>query len=455
MIWYRKLIIIFVVNSNELQFWDNKFLIIMKKFFPFKITHIDLSKEKSFISPATNNIGNYIVLWWKEIALGDFYIESNEQQFSEKEYRNKIAATILPVIDSYSRKINLNIDWENFLLGSKIQDWAVKMEQIFSIKYVKEMPKNVPVSVVICTNNRPSYLYKCLSDLKELKCLPQEIIVVDNAPIDDKTKEVTSQFPGVIYVVESRKGLSNARNTGILNTTCPIVAFTDDDVLVHPLWVFRVWETFQTDSIQAMTGLVIVESLKTEARFLFEKHWSFNMGYLEKSFDKNFLHSSKAPPVWKIGAGANMAFRRTIFEEVGFFHELLGAGTSGCSEDSEIWFRILAKGKVIQYNPKAIVYHTHRKTIKELKNQIFSYMRGFTVAALWQQKQMPKFSYKYLLFFYLPYYFSTLLVKGFPGYNARYKTIWVEIKGFISGLKFFYNEKNRPFFQVKKKPFQS
>jgi len=38
-------------------------------------------------------------------------------------------------------------------------------------------------------------------------------------------------------------------------------------------------------------------------------------------------------PVWAIGAGANMAFRREAFERVGVFDERLGAGATGCSED--------------------------------------------------------------------------------------------------------------------------
>jgi glycosyltransferase involved in cell wall biosynthesis len=422
----------------------------MKNFSPYDIVHIDLSEQKIFVPTAVENIGIYTVLWWKEIALGDFYIEPNER-FSENEYQKKIATAILSVIELYARKIGLDFDWKHFFEVNKIQNWTKEIKPLFSFEDSKEKPEIVPVSVVICTHNRPSSLRNCLNELRKLTCLPHEIIVVDNAPGNGETKEVVEQFPEATYVAEPRKGLDFARNTGISKAKCPIVAFTDDDVLIHPSWLYRVWETFQDDSATAaMTGLVIVTSLDTEARFIFEKHWSFNQGYLDKTFDKAYFASSKAPAVWQVGAGANMAFRKSIFDEVGYFHELLGAGAAGCSDDSEMWFRILAKGKTIQYNPRAIVYHQHRKTIDELKKQIFNYMRGFTTAALWQQRQIPELKYKHLLFLYLPIHYIKLLVKGFPAYNERHKTLWVEIKGIASGLKFFYDKKNRSFFAIKK-----
>jgi len=425
-------------------------LIKMKNFLPYAINHIDLSKQESLIPPATNNTGNYVVLWWNEVALGDFYIKPNEP-FDEYEYRKRASSAILPVVQFYAGNSNFDFDWEHFFLTNAIKDWAVQMEPILPLEDVNEKPGSVPVSIIMCTRNRASFLHKCLNNLKEMTCLPQEIIVVDNAPSDNETKEIVKQFPEVTYVFEPRKGLDFARNAGLSKANCPIVAFTDDDVLVHPSWIYRVWKTFQTGSVAAMTGLVITLALDTEARLIFEKHWSFNMGYLNKTYDETYMHSSKAPEVWKIGAGANMAFRKSVFDEVGCFHELLGAGAAGCSDDSEMWFRILAKGKTIQYNPSAIVYHKHRKTIEQLNNQIFHYMRGFTAAALWQQRQKPETWYKYLIFFYYPFYYTTLAIKGFPLYHDRYKTIWVEIKGMISGLKFFYKKENRSSFAVREK----
>lgn len=387
------------------------------------------------VPPETNGTGNYLVLWWKGIVLGDLYLEPDEQ-ISAAAYRRQVAGAILPVVESYAGRADF--DREHFFSNRKNEDWAEKLEKIFASPEAGKIPDRVPVSVIVCTYDRPFSLAKCLAGLEKMTCLPEEIIVVDNAPDNDRTREVVARFPGVRYVAEPKKGLSNARNRGILHSSCQIVAFTDDDVLVHPLWICRIWEAFSDESVAAVTGLVIARSLKTEAQLIFEKHWTFNMGYLTRDFDPNYLYSAEAPRVWEIGAGANMAFRKSVFEQVGPFHELLGAGAAGCSEDSEMWFRILAAGNIIRYDPKPIVFHEHRTSIKDLKKQIFNYMRGFTAAVLWQQRQRSEFRYKRLLFILYPIYYTGLLVKSLLRRRDRNRTVWVEIKGILSGLHYFY-----------------
>ena len=77
-------------------------------------------------------------------------------------------------------------------------------------------------------------------------------------------------------------------------------------------------------------GLVLPAELATEAQRHFETYWSFGRGYFRRDFDAaSFaslyrLESSLRGPS---GAGASMAFRREIFDRVGFFDERLDAGS--------------------------------------------------------------------------------------------------------------------------------
>jgi glycosyltransferase involved in cell wall biosynthesis len=416
----------------------------MKTFFPYQIHHIYL--DNTLDSPVfdANEKGNYLVFWWKDIGLGQFFIEPNKP-LNEKEYNEQLINAIKPAIDFYAKKENIiNNGWEHWLLNKMFEAWNSWMETLLSKFTAVKIPVSVPVSVIICTRNRAAYLQQCLTMLKALDCIPEEIVVVDNAPADDTSKIVVENFEGVKYVKEPRGGLDIARNTGILNTTLPIIAFVDDDVSVHPLWAYNTWETFQNPSVAAMTGLVIAAELETEAQLIFEKHWSFNRGYSDKVYGTDFFKSTMAngPPVWEIGAGANMAFRKSVFEKTGYFDEILDAGAAGCSGDSEMWFRILAKEYTIHYNPRAVVFHEHRKDLKGLKKQIFYYMRGFTTAALIQQKQYPETGYKYRLRTLLRYYWH-LTKKEFPYYRFQFKTLWDEISGILSGLLFYRKHKNR------------
>jgi GT2 family glycosyltransferase len=281
--------------------------------------------------------------------------------------------------------------------------------------------------------------------IRELTCQPAEIIVVDNASDNSVTFETPQNFKEVKYIAEPLIGLDRARNTGIRASQKPIVFFIDDDVIVHPLCLWRIWETFLETSVAAMTGLVIAHELDTEAQILFEKYWSFNRGYTEQRYDSNYFQTNltKGPPVWEIGAGANMAFRKDVFCKFGLFDEILDVGAAGCSGDSEMWFRILNAGFCIAYNPRAIVYHEHWKELKALKKQMFSYSRGYITAALLQQQQNPNTGYLRNLCFSVPKYYLYRIKNGFPKYQERYNINWAEIRGLFSGLVYYFQNKHR------------
>ena len=416
----------------------------MKAHPPYSIIHVPLHEQLSSPVPDIGKEGRYVVFWWKDYALGDFYLEP-EKNLLAKKYGHELIKIIEPAILFYSQNSHfIASNWKQYLLDQDLEQWNAFMEQVFSAYSSSVVPERVPLSVIICTHGRPAQLQKCLEVLRNLSCTAEEIIVVDNAPKDELSKEVVQQFKGVVYVKESRKGLDIARNTGIRHARCAVVAFVDDDVLVHPLWAYRTWEGFKNPAVAAMTGLVIASELNSEAQFIFEKHWSFNRGYTDKFYDNVYFHKTllKGPPVWEIGAGANMAFRKAIFEEVGYFNELLDAGAAGCSGDSEMWYRILAYGHSIHYCPRAIAYHEHRKELKGFKKQIFYYMRGFTTAALVQQQQHPEAGYYKRLFWNLPQQFVRMAASGFPHYRYRYTTIWVEIMGVLSGLLYYYKNKS-------------
>ena len=275
--------------------------------------------------------------------------------------------------------------------------------------------------------------------------MPLEIIVVDNAPVDDETFKVASDFRLVTYVKEPRPGLDIARNAGARAAKGSIVAYTDDDVELHPWWVYQVNETFVKTTASAMTGLVIASELKTRSQLIFERYWSFNRGYTDKLYDPHFLieHMKEGPPVWEIGAGANMAFRRSAFDKAGYFDERLDVGAAGCNGDSEMWFRILLRGGSINYNPRAVVFHEHRREIKSLRKQLFSYMRGFTTAALIQQNQNDNTGYRKHLYYKLPVHYLKLIMRGFPRYHSRYTTVFDELRGVWSGIRYYQRNKNK------------
>lgn len=405
----------------------------MNKFLPFNCVHFNLGEPSGWTLPVLEDHGYYVVIWWKSIPLGDFFVNPGETLHPEN-FSKRVLHAVSPTLNHYAKSADVYSSLE-------------EVRQVCSELFPEQpVPEICDASVVICTKDRAESLRTCLKSLLSLRCRPAEIIVVDNATKDSSTKDVTALFPHVRYVREDRPGLDIARNTGARAASCPIIIYTDDDTLIHPDWVYQTYETFRDPQVMAMTGLVLAHELKTEAQWIFEKFWPFNRGYTDKRYDEQFFNSTlpTGPPVWNIGAGANMAFRKSFFTVTGFFDERLDVGAAGCNGDSEMWYRILAHNGVIVYNPRSVVSHFHREALEKLQSQIFSYMRGFTAAVLFQHQRFNHRGNLKHLFLELPKYYCYLIARGFPRYRGRYTTIFSEMRGMFSGLIFYLKNRNTP-----------
>lgn len=407
---------------------------------PLKIAHFDISKNEEIRFDIEDCMSDALAyIWWENIPLGIAHATFQRNPVDSKKSFS-FWSEIRPTLNSYGvedNTISPDTVERTFDFQKTYGDLSVLFTKYLPAKY----PHTLPISLVICTHNRPNDIKTCLERIEQLKTTPQEIIIIDNASPNDLTKAVCRQFPQVKYFKEPRKGLSHARNLALEVCTQEFIAFTDDDVQVEPHWLFRVWESFQGDEdVAAMTGLVLPSEINSEAQAVFEKDWSFNKGYIDKTFDKKFfeLHSQEGPPVWDFGAGANMAFRKSVFETVGNFDFHLGAGASGCSEDSEMWFRIIQAGKKVVYNPRAVVFHKHRELMEGLASQIHQYMKGHAVAALMQHRINPHLGYNRRIFRILPsYYYSRL--KKYRKLSPIQKTILKnEMKGLMDGIVYYW-----------------
>lgn len=235
-----------------------------------------------------------------------------------------------------------------------------------------EMPR---VTVAVCTRDRPDDMKLCLEAICQLDYPNLEILVVDNAPKTEGTKTlIDNYYPQVRYVREPRPGLDWARNRAILEATGEIIAYTDDDVVVDKGWVKAIAQTFAENSeVMAITGLVAPYELETEAQVLFEDYGGFGRGFEQKWYQ---VQSGQAFP-WQwlgagqFGTGANMAFRRSVFDEIGYFDPALDVGTpTNGGGDLEMYFRVLKAGHTLVYEPKALIWHRHRRDYAQLRRQI-------------------------------------------------------------------------------------
>ncbi|HSK09443.1 MAG TPA: glycosyltransferase, partial [Vicinamibacterales bacterium] len=174
-------------------------------------------------------------------------------------------------------------------------------------------------------------------------------------------------------------GLNAARNRALREARHDLVAFTDDDAVVDPGWLAALARNFEDPRVLCSTGLTMPAELETEAQELFEVYTPFSRGFDRRVFDPT---STSPLAVGPVGAGANMALRRSILDRVGEFDEALDGGTPTRSGgDHEMFSRILASGFHIVYDPAALSWHRHRRTMEELRETVRGYGTG--VYAMW------------------------------------------------------------------------
>jgi len=124
------------------------------------------------------------------------------------------------------------------------------------------MSATIETSIVIPTYRRPEHLARVLASC----CAQQgdvgefEIVVVDNDAAESARPLVaqasrTSAIP-IRYVPEPRRGISNARNTGVAQARGRYVAFIDDDEETDPSWLCRLLATIRACAADAVTGPV-------------------------------------------------------------------------------------------------------------------------------------------------------------------------------------------------------
>jgi O-antigen biosynthesis protein len=256
----------------------------------------------------------------------------------------------------------------------------VRLEQRFATNSAPASA--VPaVTVAVCTRDRPASLARTLRSLERIDYpdAALEVVVIDNASRDDATRDVVSAHPRFRCLREPRPGLDRARNLAVAEALGEIVAFTDDDVEVDPAWVRALAPHFANPAVMGVTGLVAPAVLETRAERLFEIYGGFGRGFEVRYYTPAIRRYWR---FWPLGAGiygtgCNMAFRRSFLIGASGFDPALDVGTpTWGGGDLDMFYRTLRAGHVLVYEPRALVWHHHRREEVELRRQLRGFGRG-------------------------------------------------------------------------------
>ncbi|MGA2681190.1 MAG: glycosyltransferase [Candidatus Bathyarchaeia archaeon] len=214
-----------------------------------------------------------------------------------------------------------------------------------------EFPK---VSIIVAAYNNEQTIEECLKSILALD-YPSgsvEIIVMDGASKDATVRKV-QQYP--VKVVSIRLNAPAAYNYAMKNVaTNQILGFIDSDAKVDRLWLRKMVPRLLEPKVAGVSG-----SIET---WNAENPWAKCIGYeLKNRYNRIGKYTSRI-------ATMNLLLKKAVIEEAGGWDEGLPS-----QYDTDLGFRLSAKGYRIAYEPSAVCFHYHRPTLKAYYRQQLQY----------------------------------------------------------------------------------
>lgn len=216
------------------------------------------------------------------------------------------------------------------------------------------------ISIIICTYNREKYLGETLERLAANRYSDAWELVLVNNNSTDSTVQICEAFAAAHaelpfrYFVETKQGLSQARNRGMLEAKGDWLVFLDDDAFVEPNYLERLAQyTKQLPDMTAFGGRIypLFEDNNSPAWLCrWNRSW---LSALDKGDRLDTFEGAEYP------IGANMGFCRTMAAACGEFDTALGRSGKNLigGEEKDYFNRIKAQSGKIYYLPEIAVQH--------------------------------------------------------------------------------------------------
>lgn len=227
------------------------------------------------------------------------------------------------------------------------------------------------VSIIVITYNARDDLKECLTSLENQDYDEKEIIVVNDASLDDTLgflQVYQSHTAMEIIVISNKKnlGVAGSRNVGIQHATGDIIAFTDADCVADKSWISEVVKGFDHKGVAAVGGRIYDKSITNI--------WELS--------DKGHDYVASEEGYVNYIQGCNMSFRSNVLKKYMFNDEIKYG-----YEEALLCDYLIRDGHKIYYSPQAVVHHKHRTNLRALLKQ--KYLRG--VSSIWYRRKQNKF----------------------------------------------------------------
>jgi len=216
-------------------------------------------------------------------------------------------------------------------------------------------------SVIIATANRAVDLRGTLENLARIhRPGTVELIVVDNRSTDD-TRQVVEHaatwypFP-VRYVFEQEEGKYAALNAGIKAAHGAVIAATDDDARFEADWLERAIDGLHRHECEFVGGRVLPIWGGPKPVWL-DEHSGLHAKVIALLDHGPAVREFGRGISWPLGV--NVAYRRDVFDRVGFFDTRLGRKTGTLRNQAQREWHLRARAMEARgfYLPDMVVHH--------------------------------------------------------------------------------------------------
>lgn len=190
------------------------------------------------------------------------------------------------------------------------------------------------ISIVIPSYNQQEFLSDAIESALN-QTIPSEVIVVDDGSTDNSLAIARKYEPKIKIIAQVNKGLSAARNTGIMNATGDYILFLDADDELLDNCVEKI-----TEVIKATDADVVSPSFKTFG-----------------TTNQKIILGNPTLEDLKTGnrLGYCSAVKKSVLLEVGGYSPRMVFGY----EDYHLWFDVLTRDKKIVTIPEVLwLYRT-------------------------------------------------------------------------------------------------
>jgi GT2 family glycosyltransferase len=215
----------------------------------------------------------------------------------------------------------------------------------------------VSITVAICTWNRSDALDRVLTAMRNL-VIPEGVtwrLAVVNNNCTDRTDEVIAKHAPQLpldRLFEPTPGISHARNCAVNGTQSDVILWIDDDAIPEPDWLAAHVTAFEQLKADLVIGKVVPLWEQGRPPTWYSPQFNGMFALLDYGDTTRVITDAR-----ETGFNVNMGFRRNLVQSVGAYRLDIGTGRRAGGEDQDLCQRAHDAGKVVVYQPQALVRH--------------------------------------------------------------------------------------------------